>query len=88
MILLHSIAILDAGFAQKTTALAVKWTAVDAPYFRYRFMEKVKATTLLHATRVTGTSSLHGYLAYFRGILFACCDSRAIDENTSGQHGV
>ena len=87
-ILLHSIALLDAGFAEQTTAPAVKWTAGDAPDFRYRFLEKVKATTLLHATPETGTFNLHGYLTHFKGVLFACWDSQARDENTSGQHGV
>jgi len=66
----------------------VRWTAGSAPDFRYEFLENVRTTKLLHATPETGTFNLHGYLAYYRGILFACWDSQARDENTSGQHGV
>ncbi|MDP6040656.1 MAG: exo-alpha-sialidase [Candidatus Latescibacteria bacterium] len=66
----------------------VKWTAQDAPNFRYPFLDNVRTTQLVYATPETGTFNLHGYLAYFKGVLFACWDSQARDENTSGQHGV
>ena len=46
----------------------MKWTAGNAPDFRYRFLEKVKTTTLLHATPETGTFNLHGYLTYFKRV--------------------
>ena len=65
----------------------VRWTAQDTPDFRYQFLGNVKTTTLLHATPETGTFNLHGYLAYYQGVLFAGWDSQARDENTSGQHG-
>ncbi len=66
----------------------VKWTVHEAPDFRYQFLDNVKTTELLHATPETGTFNLHGYLTYYKGVLFACWDSQARDENTSGQHGV
>jgi hypothetical protein len=66
----------------------LKWTVQDAPDFRYQFLDKVRTKTLLHATPETGTFNLHGYLKYYQGVLFACWDSQARDENTSGQHGV
>ncbi|MBC8867832.1 MAG: exo-alpha-sialidase [Planctomycetes bacterium] len=67
---------------------AVMWTAGDKPQFRYLFLENVKTTTLLHATPETGTFNHHPYLACYQGVLFACWDSQARDENTSGQHGM
>ena len=66
----------------------VRWTAQDASDFRYQFLEHVKTTQLLYATPETGTFNHHGYLTYYKGVLFACWDSQARDENTSGQHGV
>ena len=66
----------------------VEWTVGDAPDFRYRFLERVETTELLHATPETGTFSHHGFLAYHKSVLFASWDSQARDENTSGQHGV
>jgi hypothetical protein len=66
----------------------VRWTAGDAPDFRYLFLENVKTTKLLHATPETETFNHHGYLAHCQGVLFACWDSQARDENTSGQHGM
>ncbi len=66
----------------------VRWTARDAPDFRYQFLENVTTTKLLHATPETGTFNHHSYLAHYRGVLFASWDSQARDENTSGQHGV
>ncbi|MDE0263200.1 MAG: exo-alpha-sialidase [Bryobacterales bacterium] len=66
----------------------VEWTFGDAPDFRYRFLERVQTTELLHATPETGTFSHHGFLAYHKSVLFASWDSEARDENTSGQHGV
>ena len=70
------------------TTPVVEWTVGDAPDFRYRFLEQVETTALLHATPETGTFSHHGFLAYHKGVLFASWDSQARDENTSGQHGV
>ena len=66
----------------------VEWTVGDSPDFRYRFLERVETSQLLHATPETGTFSHHGFLAYHEGVLFASWDSQARDENTSGQHGV
>lgn len=66
----------------------VRWTVQDAPDFRYQFLRDVRSTPLLRATPETGTFNLHGYLAHHRGVLFACWDNQARDENTSGQHGV
>ncbi len=66
----------------------VRWTANQAPDFRYQFIENLRVTPLLQATPETGTFNLHGYLKYFQGVLFACWDSQARDENTAGQHGV
>lgn len=66
----------------------VQWTAQDSPEFRYRFLEEVETTNLLYATPETGTFNHHGYLAYFKGVLFASWDNQARDENTSGQRGV
>ena len=66
----------------------VRWTVQDPPDFRYEFVQNVRVTELLHATPETGTFNLHGYLAHHQGVLFACWDSQARDENTSGQHGV
>ncbi|MBM3853244.1 MAG: hypothetical protein FJ399_08810 [Verrucomicrobia bacterium] len=66
----------------------VTWTAGDAPDFRYQFLEDVRTTRLWYATPETGTFSHHGFLAYFKGVMFAVWDSQARDENTSGQHGV
>lgn len=86
--LLYGSACVDDVSAQQTSTPTVKWTVRDAPDFRYQFLEKVKTTTLLHGTSETGTFNLHGYLTYFKGTLFACWDSQARDENTSGQHGV
>ncbi len=74
--------------AHQAKTPAVKWTACDASDFRYRFLEKVKTTTLLHSSAETGTFNLHAYLTYCNGVMFACWDSQARDENTSGQHGV
>jgi len=69
-------------------APVVEWTAGSAPDFCYEFVDNIETTELLHATPETGTFNLHGYLAYYKGVLFACWDSQARDENTSGQHGV
>ncbi len=80
--------VVDTVFAQQTSTPTVKWTAGDAQDFRYRFLEKVAKTTLLHATPETGTFNLHACLTNCKGVLFACWDSQARDENTSGQHGV
>lgn len=66
----------------------VRWTANEAPDFRYQFIENLRITPLLYATPETGTFNLHGYLKHFQGVLFACWDIQARDENTSGQHGV
>ena len=66
----------------------VEWKAGDAPDFRYRFLERVKTTELLHVTPETGTFSHHGFLYSYKGVLFASWDSQARDENTPGQHGV
>lgn len=66
----------------------VRWTAGEAADFRYPFFENVKRTTLLHATPETGTFNHHPYLACYQGVLFACWDNHARDENTSGQHGM
>jgi len=66
----------------------INWTADKAPDFRYEFLEGMHTTRLLHATPETGTFNLHGYLAFFEGVLFAGWDSHARDENKSGQHGV
>ena len=76
-----------AAEVQPTGKPIVRWTADDAPDFRYQFLDNVRTTTLLHATPETGTFNLHGYLAHHNGVLFACWDSQARDENTSGQHG-
>jgi len=67
---------------------AVRWTIHDQPDYRYEFLRDVRVTPLLRATPETGTFNLHGYLAHHRGVLFACWDNQARDENTSGQHGV
>lgn len=66
----------------------VEWSACSAVDFRYEFLDDVKTTKLFHATQETGTFNHHGYLAYYEGILFACWDNQARDENTSGQHGM
>ncbi len=66
----------------------VQWTVQDSPEFRYQFLEEVETTTLFYATPETGTFNHHGYLAYFKGVLFASWDNQARDENTSGQRGV
>ncbi len=66
----------------------VRWTAGDGPDFRYEFLNKVRTTELLHATPETGTFSHHGFLAYYKEVLFASWDSQARDENTSGQQGM
>ena len=66
----------------------VRWTAGNVPGFRYQFLDNAKTTKLLHATPETGTFNHHGYLAHYQGVLFACWDSQARDENTSGQHGM
>ena len=77
-----------ASAAKSTEMPVVRWTVQDAPDFRYRFLDNVKTTKLLHATPETGTFNLHGFLTYYKGVMFACWDSQARDENTSGQHGV
>jgi len=69
-------------------APAVRWTVHDDPGYRYESLRDVRVTSLLRATPETGTFNLHGYLAHHRGVLFACWDNQARDENTSGQHGV
>ncbi len=74
--------------AQPTEMPVVEWTAGDTPDFRYLFLDNVKITQLLYATPETGTFNHHGHLAYFKGVLFACWDNQARDENTSGQHAV
>lgn len=66
----------------------VRWAIQDEPEFRYHFLEKTKTTNLLYATPETGTFNLHGFLRYYKGVLFASWDNQARDENTSGQHGV
>jgi hypothetical protein len=66
----------------------VNWIADKSPDFRYHFLDKVRTTTLLYATPETGTFNLHGYLAYFDGVMFTNWDTHARDENKSGQHGV
>ena len=66
----------------------VRWAIQDGPEFRYHFLEKTKTTNLLYATPETGTFNLHGFLRYYKGVLFASWDNHARDENTSGQHGV
>lgn len=66
----------------------VRWAIQDEPEFRYHFLEKTKTTNLLYATPETGTFNLHGFLRYYKGVLFASWDNHARDENTSGQHGV
>lgn len=74
--------------AEPASAPAVRWTADRAPDFCHRFIERVQTTKLLHATPETGTFNLHGHLAFFDGVLFACWDSQARDENAPGQHTV
>ena len=66
----------------------VRWAIQDEPEFRYHFLEKTKTTNLLYATPETGTFNLHGFLRYYKGVLFASWDNQARDENTAGQHGV
>ena len=66
----------------------VRWAIQDESEFRYHFLEKIKTTNLLYATPETGTFNLHGFLRYYKGVLFASWDNQARDENTSGQHGV
>lgn len=66
----------------------VRWTAMDAPDFRYHFLDDVRRTQLLYATPETGTFNLHGFLAYHKEVLFASWDNHARDENKSGQRGV
>jgi len=66
----------------------VRWTADDAPDFRYQFIEKMKITELKHATPENGKFNHHPYLAVHQKIMFACWDTQARDENISGQHGV
>ena len=63
---------------------AVRWTAQDAPDFRYLCLYKVR-TAKLHATPETGTFNHHGFLAYHRAVLFASWDNHARDENKSGR---
>ena len=74
--------------ARSTEMPIVEWTVRDVPDFRWHFLENVKTRKLWHATPEKGTFSHHGFLAYHRGVLFACWDSQARDENVSGQHGV
>ena len=74
--------------AQTARMPVVEWTVSDASDFRYRFLENVKTTKLWRASPETGTFSHHGFLSHFEGVLFACWDSQARDENTSGQHSV
>ena len=74
--------------AQPARMPVVEWTVRDAPGFRFHFLENVKTTKLWHATPETGTFSHHGFLTYFEEVLFACWDSQARDENTSGQHSI
>lgn len=77
-----------AAHAVEPAAPAVRWSADRAPDFRHRFIQRVRTTELLHATPETGTFNLHGHLAFFDGVLFACWDSQARDENAPGQHTV
>ena len=78
----------DARVPRPAEMPVVKWTAKDAPDFRYQFLNELRTTELLHATPETGTFNHHGFLAYHKGVLFASWDTQARDENISGQHGV
>lgn len=84
-VLAHTIASLTLTAAEQPV---VRWAIQDEPEFRYHFLEKTKTTNLLYATPETGTFNLHGFLRYYKGVLFASWDNQARDENTSGQHGV
>ena len=87
LILPVTVSITEAA-AQLARMPVVEWTVRDAPDFRYHFLENVRTTELWYATPETGTFSHHGFLTYHQGILFACWDSQARDENTSGQHSI
>ena len=77
-----------AAVPQPADMPVVRWTAQDAPDFRFYFLRNVRRTQLRYATPETGTFNHHPYLAYFKGVLFASWDNHARDENKSGQHGV
>ena len=87
LILPVTVSITEAA-AQLARMPVVEWTVRDAPDFRYHFLENVRTTELWYATPETGTFSHHGFLTYHQGILFACWDSQARDENTSGQRSI
>jgi hypothetical protein len=66
----------------------VRWTAGLDMDFRLRYINNMETKLLYEATTETGTFTLHAYITYFHGVLFASWDVHARDENASGQHGV
>ena len=66
----------------------LQWSANKQHDFRYRFLKKIKVKTLKYATPATGMFNHHPYLTKFENNLYACWDTQARDENTSGQHSV
>ena len=66
----------------------LQWSANKHHDFRYRFLKKIKVKTLKYATPATGMFNHHPYLAKIENNLYACWDTQARDENTSGQHSV